>query len=75
MRNLIVGRIFNLSLAIAALLVTVSSMPVYAVGDDFTNGDKGDGRVKLWMEIEDVGMTLEEANAEIENCSYPGILL
>lgn len=35
MRKLIVGRIFNLSPVIAALLVTVSSMPVYAVGDDF----------------------------------------
>lgn len=67
MRKLIVGRILNLSPAIAALLVATSSVPVYAVGDDFAHGDKGDGRGKLWMEIKDVGMTLEEANAEIEN--------
>ncbi len=75
MRKLIVGRILKPSPLIAALLVAASGMPVYAVGDDFANGDKGDGRGKLWMEIEDVGMSLEEANAEIENCSYPGILL
>lgn len=64
MRKMIVGRILNLRPVIAALLVAASSMPVYAVGDDFANGDKGDGRGKLWMEIKDVGMTLEEANAE-----------
>lgn len=75
MRKLIVGRILNLSPAIAALLVAASSVSVYAVVDDFANGDKENGKGKLWMEIEDVGMTLEEANAEIENCSYPGILL
>lgn len=66
MRKLIVGRILNPNPVIAALLLAMSNIPIYAAGDDSINTKQDTVSGKLWIEIEDNGLTLDEANALIE---------